>query len=389
MATIGNLVVTVGANTSRFTKGLRDARGEAKMFGMSLGKLKAGIIGTGIAAGTASVAFVGWGIKLAAASERAQTAFETMLKSSTLAKKMMDDIRAFAASTPFQQMDLIGAAQRLLAFGSAADDIMPQLQMLGDLAAGSGARINDLVGIYGKVNAIGKASLENINQLAERGIPIYATLKEQLGLTGEELRKFISSGKVTAEVYNQALQSMIDKGGIFFGSMVKQSKTLSGLWSTLKDNVAQLAEGLGLLLLPAIKALVTFTTMLVQAMNKLLGIAKDVGNATKAQQKPKVAQQQPMLFAPIPDIPMDVGIAIAKPIATAIGQAIKKTPILLGAVQKGSAGALKALETVRQQAKLNRMQENNLKEQKIHTRLLQSIDKATREGGITLAVAQI
>ena len=53
--------------------------------------------------------------------------------------------------------------------------------MLGDIAAASGNSISEIAAAFSKVQAKGKVELENLNQLAERGIPIFAELKKVTG----------------------------------------------------------------------------------------------------------------------------------------------------------------------------------------------------------------
>lgn len=47
----------------------------------------------------------------------------------------------------------------------------------------------------------------------------------------------VEAGKVGFPELEKAFQSMTDQGGKFAGGMANQSKTLSGLLSTLQDNI--------------------------------------------------------------------------------------------------------------------------------------------------------
>ena len=97
------------------------------------------------------------------------------------------------------------------------------------------------------MQAKGKVELENLNQLAERGIPIFAELKK---VTGDANMEF-GAGKVSVEQYNQALANMATEGGFANGAMENLSETVSGKFSTAMDNVTlalgEFAEKSGLL----------------------------------------------------------------------------------------------------------------------------------------------
>jgi len=121
------------------------------------------------------------------------------------------------------------------------------MRMLGDIAAASGNSIQDIAAAFSKVQAKGKVELENLNQLAERGIPIFAELKK---VTGDANMEF-GAGKVSVEQYNQALANMATEGGFANGAMENLSETVSGKFSTAMDNVTlalgEFAEKSGLL----------------------------------------------------------------------------------------------------------------------------------------------
>lgn len=76
--------------------------------------------------------------------------------------------------------------------------------------------------------------MEEVIQIAENGIPIFDILKEQLGLTQEQLGNLGKEGIKSSVAINAILTGMNSK---FAGAMEKQSKTMAGQWSTFKDNV--------------------------------------------------------------------------------------------------------------------------------------------------------
>lgn len=257
MAVIQTLNVLLKVPLTGFNAGMKGAGKAVSGFGSMIAKLRnmasasfasiAGMAGTMIASFgiLGAGAFIGWGVKVAAENEKARVSFTTMLGSAEQATTLLNQIAKFAGATPFDTPELRESAQALLSFGVTADKIMPMIKTLGDVASGSGAEIKDLALIYGKTLAKGKFELEQGNQLAERGIPIYRVLSEQLGVSQAALMKMISAGKISSEQVKTAFESMSASGGIFEDAMKKQSFTLLGAWAGLTDGIGMIAGDLG------------------------------------------------------------------------------------------------------------------------------------------------
>lgn len=241
-------------------------------FGAKAAKVAKGI-GIGMAvAGTALLGIGAAAIKAAGDMEMMTTQFEVMLGSAESANKMMADLKKFAASTPFALADLGEGAQQLLGFGVAEKDVLNTMRMLGDTAGGNKEKLKGLVLAYGKVNVKGKASLEEINMMAEKGLPIFDELTKVTGLSGEALSKAISGGQIKKDTITKVFQNMTSAGGMFYKGMEKQSLTLNGLISTMKDNFNLLLASIGEGLLPVIKEFVGTITTLAQGPLKELAM---------------------------------------------------------------------------------------------------------------------
>ena len=165
-----------------------------------------------------------------------------MLGSAGAAAKMIERLTSFSAKTPFQLAGIGVATKTLLAFGVEGDAIIGKLQFLGDIAAGANVPLKDLAQIYGKSMAKGKAQTEELNQLAERGVPILSALVELAAKYGnniskEDVYKAAEKGQIKFKAIEEALQLITAEGGIFNEQMKRQSETMAGLGSTTKDNV--------------------------------------------------------------------------------------------------------------------------------------------------------
>lgn len=176
------------------------------------------------------------GFNLANQLEQDLIALETMIGSAAGAQLHLDNLKRFAASTPFELPGLIDASKVLLAFGFTAEEQIPLLTRLGNVAAGTGSNVSELGKIFGQISAEGKLTTERFNQLVERGVPIGPALAKTMGIAESGLRDAMRQGKITAEVFRQSFEGMADAE--FGGLMDKQSQSIAGRLSSLRDNVS-------------------------------------------------------------------------------------------------------------------------------------------------------
>lgn len=262
MAKLGDLIVRVGADTREFNKELGKIQRQIRQTSdniMDMGKtmtmgVTLPIVGLGAAA-----------VKAAADLETMETQFISLTGGAEQAGAMVDQLNQFAAATPFQIEEIAGAARQLLAAGTDISQVNEQLGFLGDIAATSGESIEDITAIFAKVQAKGKVELENLNQLAERGIPIFTALSEATGLLPSQL----GAGAVTVEQFNATLRGFAEEGGFAHGAMERLSQTAAGKFSTALDNLKQAGASLGNVLLPYVTAAIDKVTELATSFMKL------------------------------------------------------------------------------------------------------------------------
>lgn len=181
--------------------------------------------------------------------QQTEMAFKTMLQSEEKADALMKQLIRTAAVTPFGVEDVTEGAKQLLAFNVAAEDVNKTLIGLGDVAAGMGMNLKDLVMLYGTTIAKGKMDMMDLYQFLNRGIPIADEIAKVMGLDVtnaiKEVQKQIKAGKVTSDIFIQAMQSMTAEGSKFGGLMEAQSKTITGQISNIEDAIEQMFNELG------------------------------------------------------------------------------------------------------------------------------------------------
>jgi hypothetical protein len=231
----------------------------------------AGISFAGLVAGAmrAANAVVDMGramVNAAAEVETYETRFEVLLGSAEKAQQHVSNLTQFAAETPFEMEGISKASSTLLAFGVEARDSMEVLRMLGDVAAGSGARIEDLARIYGKVKTAGKLDTSDINQLSDRGLNVRQMLAARDRISMDQVRRNISAGLYGEADLRWVLAQATGDGGIFAGGMQKLAETFAGKLSTFKDSLQQAAATFGEVLLPGLKKMLDMGTQFTEVM---------------------------------------------------------------------------------------------------------------------------
>ena len=184
-------------------------------------------------------------VKVRGEFQQLEIAFTTMLKSKAASDQLLSEVVDLAATTPFGLKDAAQATKQLLAYGSSAKEVISELRMLGDVAAGVGAPIGDLAYLYGTLRTQGRAFTVDIRQFAGRGIPIYEELGKVLGVATDQVSKFVEEGKVGFTQVQQAFKNMSGEGGTFENLMAQQSKSLTGLTSQFSDAIEVMLNNIG------------------------------------------------------------------------------------------------------------------------------------------------
>lgn len=228
-----------------------------------------------VVVGAAAAGVVGMGVKLASDMQQAEIAFTQFLGSGEKAKAFLQTLADFAAKTPFEFPELRDAASKMLAVGVASEDIVPILTTVGDSVAaigGSGENIQRAILAIQKMQLQGRVTNETLMQLNEAGIPATKALAEALGITTTEAMDRVSKGQIKV---NDLLGVLKDQGvpslEAAAGMMDKQSQSLEGLFSTLKDTVGLALTGIAQ---PLVEGLTKALPGLTDTITKVMG---DIG----------------------------------------------------------------------------------------------------------------
>jgi len=269
-APVSRMQNRVGKFTRAMTRGLRTAN---RALSDVIGGLKRGA-GTALKFATIGIgtltASVGLLVREFSKVEDAQAAFTPLLGGAKRAKELVDELNKTAATTPFQFENLAGTASQLLpVMNGDIQNTIKTLRMMGDTAGGNAQKLDSITRGFTKAMLKGKVDMESLNMIGEAGVPIFTELAESMGTkVNAAFFKMISAGKVTTRDLTKAFEKMTSKGGVFFKGMEISSKTTSGMFSTLKDNISLTAAELGGVLAPTIKEMILHATDMARELRE-------------------------------------------------------------------------------------------------------------------------
>lgn len=314
MASLGDLLVKVGLDTTEFSTkvtqvgtDLAGLEGKANTAATGWNAFGGALtsVGTTLTA-TVTAPLVGLGaaaVTSAGQLEQINTAFTTMLGSAPQAQALIAQLQQLAAQTPFQFDQLVQGTQLLLAYGLQAEQIVPTLTAVGNAAAGVGAGgegIDRIIRAIGQMQAKGAVAAQEMQQLAELGIPSWQILADAIGVKVPDAMKLVEDRAVSSSEAIPALLAGLNEK--FGGMMETQSQTLLGKWSTMKDEIQLALTEVGNALAPFAQSAIDFGT-------KLAGAIKDA------------ADWFSKLPTPVQDFTVGLGLllAAAGPVLLALG----------------------------------------------------------------------
>lgn len=250
---LASLIVSIGADLTDLNRAVDGTDRQIQRFGRKLTGFGQSL---SIAVTAPLTAIAAVGIRSAQQLESFGAALRVLIGDAERADGVFDELYEFSAKSPFDWKSLSDGTRMLAAFGVEAEEIVPTLRRIGDIASGTGNNIAELAELYGKAQVQGRLMAEDINQLTGRGIPIIAELAKQFGVAESEVRGLVSSGQVGFSNLEEAFVSLTSEGGKFYDMTAIMSETSAGKMATLKDSFEQVADIVGARLLPVFDAAV-------------------------------------------------------------------------------------------------------------------------------------
>ena len=196
------------------------------------------------------------GSSIAARRETDRISFSTLFKDRGVAEDYLKGLVDMANTTPFLYDDLTAMSKTLATYGFRPEtdkslekdfnSIQTVLRTIGDAGAALSMSTSDMSMVaqaLGRMRSSNKTTLEYLNILNDRGIGAVGMLAEAKGKSQGEIYDMISKGQIAGtEAVEIILQALTDS---FAGSMSEQSRTFSGLSSTLEGMEQEMQNAYG------------------------------------------------------------------------------------------------------------------------------------------------
>lgn len=198
-----------------------------------------------------------------------------LIQDTEKAEQLFSQIKAAAVKSPFEIKDLVSYTKQLAAYKIEANDLFDTMMRLSDISAGLGADMSRIVLAYGQIKGAGVLKGTELRQITELGIPMVDLLAKKLtDLRGElvttgDVFKLISEKAISFTTVKEIFDDMTNAGGMFYKMQEKQSETLAGKWSNLKDSISIAYDEMG------------NTKLASGAMNAMIAILKGMADNWK------------------------------------------------------------------------------------------------------------
>lgn len=249
--------------------------GLATTLGGALAPVTGGLTALGVAAGKTTVDFM----KVYQAS---MTTFKQFYGSEDAARGLYNSLYEVASASTFSQESFLNAAQRLAAYGTSAENVTRYMQVAADAVSAFGGSSQDLeqmAGVFGKVQREGRLTGESLAQFADAGVDAAGLLAKQMGVTSDEIRKMASDGALPAAEALDALSTALEDSSNGFAGMAAQIKggsitgaldSMNSAWRTFSLNLTGINPTIG-----------ASADQLAQAEQRSLQLAGGIGSLNK------------------------------------------------------------------------------------------------------------
>ncbi len=237
LAGIASLKSAVSGVDSHVSSAASNIRG-------AVGKIAKGFALAGVAAGVGFAAAGGAAVNSAANMESYMATLTQLYGSQEAAGEKMQWLLNFAKNTPFEITGLVEATTKLKAYGIEGEEV---LQTLGDTASAMGKPID------AAVEALADAQTGEFERLKEFGIKAVVVTKSNMDQFGATIDQVGQTALTSVDKNGKEMASIVDRNNRemvtstltsiwnekYAGGMEKQSQTMKGMVSNIKDSMSQ------------------------------------------------------------------------------------------------------------------------------------------------------
>lgn len=204
-------------------------------------------------------------IDAASRAESLAISFEVMTGSAELGRKTLQQLQKVAVENPALGLkEVEDGARRLMAMGTSAEQVAPQMKLLGDIASIVGTeRLPNIALAFGQVQTATFLTGAELRQFTENSVPLLEGLSKITGKTAAQIKQDMESGvRVPFSQVVQALDEIRNSKGLDMAA--RQSETWAGKVAQLKDSWDIFLRGAGKPLIDFLSKFVEMLTIFVR-----------------------------------------------------------------------------------------------------------------------------
>ena len=268
-----------GGATRSAKNNVENLNNSTKKLGNSFSTLQKTLVGVGAALATG--AFARSIIATSARFEDLRTSLESVTGSAQQGQKAFDFVAKFATKTQFSVEDLSKTFIKLKASG-----IQPTEKLLTTFTD-TAAITTDQVGTLEAITDLfartvsGGLGLEELNRLADRGVPVFRLLEEQLGLTRLQISEFGKTAEGAQQITEALSKAIQEEFGGATQNVLDNLSTKMSNFGIASDN-AKDAIGRGGLSDALGDVIEQMTDAIVANEQLFLSIGEALGDAVRA-----------------------------------------------------------------------------------------------------------
>lgn len=281
---MADLTYTVDISSSRALQGLRSIQGQIKKTDNQMKKLEGsgGRFGASMASLKTVLAGVFTGVAIkgivstTAKFEDLETALSSTFGTAEKGAQAFAAIQALSTKTQFGIEDLSNTFIKLSGAGiQPTEDLLRTFTDTAAVTTDQIGSLNAITDLFSRTTA-GGLGLEELNRLADRGVPVFDILNEKLGLSRLEISKFGQSAEGARKILDALTEGLDERfGGATAARLGNLSTLMSNFSIALKNAAGEIGSTMG----PALKDLIQNVTDLITGNNNL---AQNIGQVLGA-----------------------------------------------------------------------------------------------------------
>lgn len=148
--------------------------------------------------------------------------------------------------------EVVEYGQTMLQFGAKANEVVPDLKMLGDISMGNEEKLGSLTLAFSQVRAGGKLMGNDLLQFINAGFNPLQEMTKMSGKSMAVLRDEMSKGQISFNQVRDAIKHATSEGGTFNNMLGKIAETPAGKMEALSGQWAEFKTQAGSAFLPLI-----------------------------------------------------------------------------------------------------------------------------------------